>query len=441
MNLDGQEAEYFAFFPHVQAIRGIRGTAVYDLFRVRLFWFPDEPIARALALLADGVAIDEVACIARIARERLESYLSVLATLGLGTRVPKRTAHHLFRPIVTRGQAQENGVFQFGGTVTIELASECIYRCPWCTSINALTTHACSCGVWPALGPRLSQVERTRAIERLAEQGKTKVVIRGGEPLLHWEELSATVAVARQLGMDCEIHSTGVLLDQSMMDVLAHDRVQFVLLCVATSQVEFDRLVQRAGSWASFQNAAHLLRNSGTRFSVKVPTSIAPPARANEVADWAANLGASGIEYILYAPPGQGYGVSDLQTWASPAAPQDMAVGLSEFYRNVQCQSCLANACCITADGLLTPCIADREALADLHTIPMTQVLREDRLGLVQESTARRQVPGCAQCEFRFGCSACLIRTRQVGASPNAPHWNCNYTPTTATWGSRRAEL
>jgi MoaA/NifB/PqqE/SkfB family radical SAM enzyme len=434
VSFSNQSAEYFTLFPHAQLVRGARAIAVHDLFRSRVFWFRDASVAEALVRMVMGDRTEDAAQRAGISTDVLDKYLSVLSELDLGTRVEHCTISEAFRPSLTRSQAREKGVFQSDGKVTLELTNECVYRCPWCTTTNPLTMRACSCGVWPAEGERLSLQDRIFAIERLREQGKSKLVIQGGEPLLEWDELLAVVRAGSRLGMSCEIHSTGILLDQVRIEALRGHKVHFVLLLAAATESEFDAAVGRRGAWHNLHRLIMLLRQGGIPFSAKVPLSIAAATeRRTELTEWAFSLGASMVDFLIYAPLGESFAWEDLRAASGSSSPQGMAVGPTEFLQNTQCHKCFHNACFIGADGRVTPCIGIREPLANLRETSMIQVLCEDRLALPQESTARRQVGACARCEFRFGCWACLVRTKDFRGTA-ARHWNCQYEPETATW-------
>ena len=430
---ESRPGEYLALFPHVQLVRGAAGVAVHDLFRSRVFWFRGKAVAEALARMAMGERCDQAAGGAGISPLELDQYLAVFSELDLGTRVPQRTANHAFRPHLTRSQAREKGVFQTGGTVTVEFAADCVYQCPWCTSKNMLTAQACSCGVWPARGARISAETRISTIERLHEQGRSKLVVRGGEPLLYWDDLLLVLHASARLGMSVEIHSTGVLLTERQIEALKGIKVHFVLLLAAETEDGFDGAVGRRGSWNALMAAIQLLRRSRIAFTAQIPVLASENGSRAHLAEWAFGLGASRVEWLIYAPAGTK--PAEFRAAVAPASPQAMAVGLDRFFANAQCQHCFANNCFIGADGSVTPCIGIREPLARLGEIDVTQVLQEDRLGPPQESTARRQIPECARCEFRFGCCSCLVRTTEWKGTQRARHWDCNYDPESAAWG------
>jgi MoaA/NifB/PqqE/SkfB family radical SAM enzyme len=436
VNLSAAERSYFAFFPHAQLVRGQVGAAVHDLFLARLFWIRDGAAAAALAHVAAGADVDAAAHAAVLPRETLDQYLATLAALDLGTVVPTPTAHQRFRPLFSPMQAQEKGVFRPHGRVTIELSNECVFECPWCTSANALTPLACHCGVWPAEGPRLGAEERATVIARLAEQGMTRIVVRGGEPLLQWDDLLALLRTVSTLHLHCEIHSTGIGLTEDRVAALKEYQAQIVLLFASSDDAEFDRLVRRPGAGAAFRNAVPMLRRAGVSFSAKVPVSIRDGERGAALTEWALASGAERVEQIDYGLACDGCSPAELRARTGPVSPQGMGVDIQDFFANVECQNCFANACCVAADGRLQPCIGARDALADLTREPITRVLREDRMSTARAGTARVDISACGGCEFRYGCQACLVRSRMQASGERGRHWNCGYDPATGVWGN-----
>ena len=420
---------HFAFFPHAQLVRGQVGAAVHDLFLGRLFWIRDGAAADALARMAAGADADAAADAAALPRETLDQYLAALAALDLGTIVPTRTAHHIFRPLFSPMQAREMGVFRPHGRVTVELANACVFDCPWCTSLNTLTPLACHCGVWPARGPRLHPDERAAVIARLAEQGVTSIVVRGGEPLLQWDDLLALLRIASALHLHCEIHSTGVGLTEDRVAALKEHDAHMVLLFASPDDAEFDQLVRRRGAGMALRHAVFMLRRAGVPFSAKVPVSIRAEERGGVLTEWAIASGAKRVEQIDYGLERDGCALEELREKTGPASPQRMGVGTQDFFANVECQNCFANACCVAADGRLQLCIAARNALADLTREPITQVLREDRISAARAGTARADIPACGRCEFRYGCQACLVRSGSQVNGEYGRHWNCAYDP------------
>lgn len=430
---------YFAFFPHAQLVRGARGAAIHDLLRSQVLWLRDSRVADGVARVAAGTSTAEAAAESGLAGADLDRYLAALAALDLTTVVATPTAHHRYRPVLSAAQAREKGLFRNHGTLTIELANECVYDCPWCTSRNPLTALACHCGVWPAQGTRLSPAERDEIVARFAEQGVSTIVVRGGEPLLYWDELAALLHTASTLHLHCEVHSTGLPLTGVMVSAFREHGVRLVLLCAALDAAAFDGLVGRKGAALEFQRAVEMLRAAQVPFAVKVPARIGGTDTSGVLVNWAVSAGAQRVERLPYATPADEGATIAIRLATAAATPQDMAVDAHEFYTNMECHSCFANAVSLSVDGKLKLCLGASSAVADLRREPITKVLREARLDAARTGTGRSDAPGCRICEFRYGCRACFVRSAEVADSTDGRHWNCRFDPETGEWAGAPA--
>jgi radical SAM protein with 4Fe4S-binding SPASM domain len=432
MSMNAHDSNYFVFHPHVQLVRGRVGAAVHDLFAGQIYWFREAPVAEALSRLALGDSALSAAAAANLAPQDLDRYLTVLSQLDLGRIVEHRAAAELYRPILLRSQADDNAVYRDGGALTVEITGACLYNCPWCTSRTAFTPTACACGVWRDQAAPLPIAELLSAVEHLSYVGVQLLVVRGGEPLLEAERLWELVAAACRLGMRCEIHSTGTLIDKEAVSRLRGLPVQMVLPIVAREPARFDRAVGLAGSWTALQSGLAALQSAGIPFSAKVPAHLECLEEAEATAAWATELGATQISFVSYLTSVNAAPL-DLRKWLGPGSPQNMAVTLQQFLTNGQSQFCLDRSYFIAGDGRVTPCIAQRRPLADLVQADMATILRENRLSPL-DKTARHQMPECRACEFRMGCRACLVRTEQLTGAATGRHWSCRYNPETATW-------
>ncbi|OGO37394.1 MAG: hypothetical protein A2W35_06820 [Chloroflexi bacterium RBG_16_57_11] len=423
---------YFVFHPHVQLVRGSSGAAVHELFKRKVYWLRQPAIVHALSQLALGDSICNAAIAAAIDAQDLATHLAVLSDLGLGAFMPTRSATELYRPLLLHSQAEEFLAPRDGGSLTIEISGECIYFCPWCTSKTTLTPFACACGVWSDQGPPLPLNRLLAAVEQLRYAGVDYLIVRGGEPLLVADRLCDLILAACRLGMQCEVHSTGVLLSEDIVNRLRGLPVHFILLIPTKEKVLFDQAVDRPGSWVKLLQAISALTSAGISFSTKIPAHLADLESANATAMWANDLGATNNS-LLYYLAATGGSSEELVRAFRLGSPQAMAVGLEDFVINGQSQFCFDNSYFITGDGRLMPCIARRTPLASLAETDMATILREDQLEPVRH-TARHETPACRACEFRLGCRACLVRTEQLTGSVGSRHWNCAYEPETGTW-------
>lgn len=424
---------FFVFHPQVQLVKGTAGAAAYDLFNRKLYWFRDPAIADAMILLSQQHSIADAAESSNLEQVVLENYLRVLADLDIGMVVAQRTAVESYHPLVLKSQSEEYQIYRGGGTVTVELTGRCVYDCGWCTARTVLTPEACTCGVWNDQGEPLSIETLICAIEQLNIIGVERLVVRGGEPLLEPGRLSSLVRAATKLGMHCEIHTTGTIIEEKMIARMQRLPIHFVLLVAAKDAAEFDAAVGRCGSWAKLRQGINVLSSYGISFSAKVPVSLESPPDLSAMKSWLKELGASKIEYLPFMS-GAGCTSADLKAAIGPTGPADMAVNLPRFIANGQCHACLDHSYFIAADGRMTPCIAERSATVDLSSTDISVILREEMLSSDLD-LPRWKVSECKGCEFRLGCKSCAVRTRQIRGTSQSRHWNCGYSPETATWG------
>jgi len=424
-------ARRFVFYPHAQFVRGRTGAAVHDLFDKRLIWLREPALAAAVGRLAQGQTVADAAEGAGVPTDVLAGYVAAMAQLELGMTVDGPTAVEGYRPGVLRSQASDLGVFRTDSTLTVELTGKCVYDCPWCTSRNRLTQSACACGRWDDGGPALPLERLLSAVEDLSLVGVSRLVVKGGEPLLEPDRLWGLIEASLAHSLRCEIHSTGLPLDERALRAVAGRPVSFVFLVPSHEPATFDRLVGVAGSQARLRGNLAALRAAGVRFGAIVPAAIEGLEAAEATAAWAQAEGARQIEYLFHVPAGAG-GLPAMRKALAPQTPTDMAVDLQAFLRNGQSQYCFDRAYFIAADGRVTPCIGRREPLAHLAESDMATILREARLASL-DHTGRPDVPACAGCEFRYGCTACLVRSEEH-AGPGAPHWSCPYDPASGAW-------
>ena len=428
-----QEASpYFSFYPHTRLVRGARGAAIHELFKSQVFWIREPQVADALAHLSVGSSLAEAQQAAGLAPGKLRGYLTALAKVGLGLFTDHPTAVEPFRPKVLRSQADENDYYRDGGRLGVELADRCVYDCPWCTSKTQHTSDVCACGVWPNQERALPVEQLVDSVEELHCIGVDKLVVHGGEPFLEPRRLWALLDLAARLGMVCEVHTTGSLIDDEALERLRGKPVHLVLMIASDRADDFDAAVGRPGSFDALLQTTQRLKAAGVPFSAKVPVSVGDVPAGRRVAAWARELGAANVFSLIHstdcAAPEE-----ELQAAVGLHTPQSFSTNVDGFLTNSEAHFCFDNAVFITRGGQVTPCIGWRDPLADLNEADMESVLHDDLLKPLGR-TARRHTSACGGCEFRFGCRSCLVRTLQRRGATDARHWNCTFDPASGSW-------
>lgn len=427
------DTTHFTFHAHVRLSRGDNGLALHDLFGPRLLWVREAALASAVSLVSIGRPVAQAAAEADVERDELERHLRSFEALGLGVFRGSRVGVEPFRPVILRSQSEQQGVVRRGGRATIEISDRCVYDCRWCSSRTTATAEACACGVWPREGDALSIERLVAAIEELHEAGSAKLEIRGGEPFLEPDRLSALVETAARFGMGLEIHTTGQLLDEEWAQRLAAASAEVVLLAIAEQPEEFDIEARCPGSHEAFVGAVDRLAAAGIPFAVKVPVDVTDLPTGKRAVGWARRIGAESV-LILYHAAGSAQPDAVLRDALALRSPQAFVADVESFHVNGESQFCLADSHTIAFDGRVLPCIGWRHELADLREVDMDVFLREERASEIQQMS-RDRVSACGGCEFRFGCRACLVRTLDRAGKIDSRHWNCAYDPSAGAWG------
>lgn len=422
--------EYFGFYPHAQFVLGMQGAAIYDLLNRQVYWVRDPDVAQAMAEIHKGASVEiRNAGLGQI--ELVHKHLTVFSHLGLGAFASQPIQTESYYPLLLKSQADEMGVYRSGGTVSIELANKCLYDCLWCSSRASYTATACSCAVWDDSGAPLPLEILLSSIEKLHAVGAAKLVIRGGEPFLRPEALWEVLELGSRLAMHMEVHTTGLLIDEQTADRLGQLLVMPSILVPGHDEAAYHEICQEPTAYKHLRTSLDALVQAGVPFSAKIPVAPGRAEQANQARAWMAELGAVGVRFLPYLPESGGT-MGDLRDLVGPSSPAGMAAGWAEFCSNGTCHPCYDNAYFIAMDGRVTPCSGHREAVASLQDTDIEEILRNKLLAPF-ENTARRHIPACRQCEFRFGCTACLVRTAKVHGR-NGRHWLCRYSPETATW-------
>jgi radical SAM protein with 4Fe4S-binding SPASM domain len=430
--------QYFAFYPHARLVPGAVGAALYDLFAPRVYWIRDAAVAEALRHMALGASRDQARAATDVDPAALDGYIALFADLGLGAPTARTTTVEAYRPLMLRSQAAEQSVYRRTGSVTVEISDECVYDCPWCSPRNPLTATVCGCAVWRDHARPVDTGVLLTALRRLHETGVPRLIIRGGEPFLMPQRLWPLLEMGRQLGMACEVHTTGQLIDERAAERLGALSVTVSLLLPGHDRETVRAVTPLRAAWYNLRQAVNHLAAEGVSLAARIPVSPESVKAAAHTAQWAQDEGVRDVQYLPYLPAETGT-IEALRAWVGPSSPADMAVTLEQFFANGQCHPCFDQSFFIAADGRVAACSGQREPVAHLRQETMEKILREERLAPFYD-TARAEVAACQACEFRYGCSACLMRTGAVrgrGASralASARHWLCRYDPEKAEW-------
>lgn len=251
-----------------------------------------------------------------------------------------------------------------------DVTNECNSKCTHCYNLGAHDgRRACA-------GAALSDVERSELLMALREQGVFRLVVSGGEPLLH-PRIFDLLDEARSLGFQVVLYTNGLLVDDEAANRLAGLGLVSVEVSVYGASAATHELVTRVpGSFERSTNALRLLTDRGVHTVMKC---VALHANRLEIDDMVA-LGDeiadnTLVSYVFYP------GIDGNAVAAGQMLRMGDLVGLALnkrsrlYFDRPSCQLCRyepkrVNVCtdCIwslyvNSAGLVFPCIAISEPM------------------------------------------------------------------------------
>ena len=251
-----------------------------------------------------------------------------------------------------------------------DVTNECNSKCVHCYNLGAQDgRRACA-------GAALSDVERSELLKALREQGVFRLVVSGGEPLLH-PRIFDLLDEARSLGFQVVLYTNGLLVDEETAERLAGLGLVSVEISMYGASAATHELVTRVpGSFGRSTSALRMLTARGVHTVMKC---VALHANRSEIDDMLA-LGDeiadnTLVSYVFY--PGIDGGSTASEQMLRMGDLVELALNKRSrlYFDRPSCQLCRyepkrMNVCtdCIWSlyvnpSGLVFPCIAIPESL------------------------------------------------------------------------------
>jgi MoaA/NifB/PqqE/SkfB family radical SAM enzyme len=242
-----------------------------------------------------------------------------------------------FRPAVPADFVQRGGYRM----LWVELLARCNERCVHCYAESE-----------PSRSDALDLETTLGVLSDAAELGFGTVQFTGGEPLL-CPFLITAVAAARQRGLQVEVFTNGLLLDQPLLEALLGRQASLAFSLYADVAEVHDSVTGVGGSWRQTVDAIARSRSAGAELRIAV---IALPQNHDRLvptlrfaADLAGDPGAVGVDVAR----GVGRGRYD-QSIVIPPEAYELACRVPKTESR---SSAASGSACVSASGDVYPCI------------------------------------------------------------------------------------
>jgi pyrroloquinoline quinone biosynthesis protein E len=167
-----------------------------------------------------------------------------------------------------------------------ELTHRCPLQCPYCANPVALQRA----------GAELDTATWRRVLEQAAALGVLQLHFSGGEPTAR-KDLPELVSAAAELGLYSNLITSGVLLDEAMLDRLKRAGLDHVQISFQDTEPEnADRIGGLDGGHARKLTAARKVRQSGLALTLNFVVHRQNLTRVPQMIDLAEVLGAGRVE-------------------------------------------------------------------------------------------------------------------------------------------------
>jgi pyrroloquinoline quinone biosynthesis protein E len=167
-----------------------------------------------------------------------------------------------------------------------ELTHRCPLQCPYCANPVALQRASAE----------LDTATWQRVLEEAAALGVLQLHFSGGEPTAR-KDLPELVSAAAELGLYSNLITSGVLLDEAMLDRLARAGLDHVQISFQDTQAEnADRIGGFAGGHGRKLTAARAVKQSGLALTLNFVVHRQNLTRVPDMIDLAEMLGAGRVE-------------------------------------------------------------------------------------------------------------------------------------------------
>jgi pyrroloquinoline quinone biosynthesis protein E len=167
-----------------------------------------------------------------------------------------------------------------------ELTHRCPLQCPYCANPLALSRA----------GAELDTATWRRVLEEAAALGVLQLHLSGGEPAVR-KDLPELVATAAKLGLYSNLITSGVLLDEPLLDRLTGSGLDHVQISFQdTDPGNADRIGGFDGGHARKLAAARAVKRSGLALTLNFVVHRQNLSRVPDMIDLAASLGSGRVE-------------------------------------------------------------------------------------------------------------------------------------------------
>lgn len=305
----------------------------------------------------------------------------------------------------------------------IEVQGSCNEQCIHCYAESA-----------PRKLPSLDSTTVQSIVDEAAELGFSLIQFTGGDPLL-WSDLPEMVQRTRDHGIEPEIYTNGLLLDEDLYEALLPARPRFAFSLYSHEAGVHDSITQKDGSWERTTEAIERALEGPTPVRVGVVIMEENRGQEEQIKKFLRGLGLDSdsinLSYLQSVGRGREYDDSESQSRSaggtgSPAGDETGgASGSGSGHLTGERRSFNPGKLCVSYQGSVIPCIFQRDvSLGNIHQRGLRSILEDPSLGYTvnapkdgEPSPGGPEELSCSECRFHSFMLHYFLKT-EYGKSP-----------------------
>lgn len=297
----------------------------------------------------------------------------------------------------------------------IEVQGSCNEQCVHCYANSA-----------PKDLPSLDRDTVRSVLRDGADLGFSLVQFTGGDPLL-WDDLPAMVSLADDLGLQSEIYTNGLLLDEKLYEKVVDHDTRFAFSFYSHEPEVHDSITQHPGSWNRTVEAIKRALQGPTPVRIGVVMMDRNRGQEDEIVEFLRDLGIGPDRINVAYTQTVGRG----QSLAENGAPAPSESGGPDRSSGTSSSSSQSNGhfsgersnfnpgkLCVSYRGEVIPCIFQRDlSLGSIHRRSLSEIVSNPDLGRTAAGLSQDlEIPHdpdrltCSECRFHAFVLHNLVR-------------------------------
>lgn len=393
----------------VKFVKGKINSALYNLSTKKVYSLNNDATKFIDYILLEDCNDDFI---------KKNNFVKELLSLGL---ICKEKPSHITKIIKTNPEIRY---------VWLELTNKCNFNCLHCYGTFGHPSTQ-------LLKEELSFEQWKQIIKSIKEYGCEAIQLIGGEPLLFKNFIPLLEFIKNMQFKVIDIFSNGYLITDAVLDIIEETKANLRVSLYGYNSITHDTITQFPGSFNALDRLLDKLKFRNIKLSVAVIIMKENQDYLEKIKEYIENKGFkyNGFDVIrtvtntnLHAHKVTRLDRLNCRYICKP----DFSIHSSQFYHNLQWNSCWFGKFAVTATGNILPCVFARDCICG-NIISDKQETIKNKL-LSYWAITKDKIKVCKDCEYRYACGDCRPLSQSINGDLYDNYPRCCYNVYQGKW-------